>query len=299
LQAKAATSEENFKNPPSPSARNGKFWLRLIGSMLALVGFWACLWRLTHVLTPENPGFVVLPALQEGQILPDGPELDQLLPTIVVDAGHGGDDPGTQGNGMIEREGVLPIAKALAKELRARKHEVLMTRDGNTTLSLEQRSRIGNGPKRICFVSIHLNHSDSPRSAGIETYYGWPKRLEVMKELRTAHKVSAAQDFMDQRSRLLAEAVHRAVLATTQAPDREVRNNPKLLLLNSIRVPTILVECGFVSNKAETEKLREPAYQEQLAKGIANGIETYLEAAAADPNYGIEITTSKPGSAKK
>ncbi len=228
------------------------------------------------------------PALQEGQVPQDLAHAPEILKTIVIDPGHGGEDPGTQGNGLLEREGTLPIALALAEELRSRKFTVVMTRETDVTLSKEARSRIGNEPGRLCFVSVHLNHADSPRTAGVETYYAWPKRPQILQELMAAHPLPDGQVLEDQRGRLLAEAVHQAALATTQANDREVKNNPNLLVLNSVRVPSILIECGFVSNKAETDKLRTPSYQQDLARGIANGIEAYLTAASADADYGLQ-----------
>ena len=200
---------------------------------------------------------------------------------------------------MFERQGTLPIAQALAAELRARHYTVVMTREKDSTLSLEARSKIGNEPGRLCFLSIHLNHADSSTVNGIETYYGWPKRMELMKELHTAYEVGKDQGIQDQRSQWLAEAVHAGVLAATQAADREVKNSPGLLLLNSIRCPTVLIECGFLSNKAETEKLRSPDYQAKLARGIADGVEKYLNAAAGDKMYGIQIQEKETGSAKK
>ena len=200
---------------------------------------------------------------------------------------------------MFERQGTLPIAQALAAELRARHYTVVMTREKDSTLSLEARSKIGNEPGRLCFLSIHLNHADSSTVNGIETYYGWPKRMEVMKELHKAYEVGRDQGIQDQRSQWLAEAVHAGVLAATQAADREVKNSPGLLLLNSIRCPTVLIECGFLSNKAETEKLRSPDYQAKLARGIADGVEKYLNAAAGDKMYGIQIQEKETGSAKK
>jgi N-acetylmuramoyl-L-alanine amidase len=293
LQVKVETSLQNFKNPPDSPKESGWLGVRFVISLIFLAFFWSCLWLLMHAFTPENPGFQVLPALNEGQVPPDLANAPPELKTIVIDPGHGGEDPGTQGNGMFEREGTLPIAQALAKELRERKYTVVMTRETDTTLSLDDRSKKGNEPATLCFVSIHLNHSDSARTTGIETYYAWPKRLEILKDLAITHPAPTGSKVEDQRGRLLAESIQRATLATTQATDREVRNNPGLRVLNSVRAPSVLVECGFVSNKAETEKLRSADYQATLAKGIANGIESYLQAASADPNYGIVVTTKR------
>ncbi len=267
--------------------------VRFVFSLLFLAFFWFCLWRLMHAFTPENPGFQVLAALNEGQVPPDLANAPAELKTIVIDPGHGGEDPGTQGNGMFEREGTLPIALALAKELRERKYTVVMTRETDTTLSLDDRSKIGNEPGRLCFVSIHLNHSDSSRTTGIETFYAWPKRLEILKDFAASYPAPAGGKVEDHRGRLLAESIQRATVAATQAVDREVQNKTGLRVLNSVRVPSVLVECGFVSNKGETEKLRSAEYQATLAKGIANGIESYLQAASADPNYGIVISTKR------
>lgn len=267
--------------------------------LIFLGGFWFCLWLLMHRQTPENPGFATLPPLNEGQrpvtVIPEAPPPK----SIVIDPGHGGEDPGTQGNGMFERQGTLPIGLALAKELRNRRYNVVLTRDTDSTLSLESRAKIANEPGRVCFVSIHLNYSDTPKSNGIETYYGWPKRWDVLKDLRQSRKLEPDQDILDHRSKLLAEAIHRSALASTRATDREVRNNPALLVLNSIRVPSVLVECGFVSNKSEAEKIQTAEYQENLARGIADGIEQYLNAASSNADYGIEIVNTKATGGKK
>ena len=252
-----------------------------------------------HQLTPQHPAYTNHPPLNESQHPESVKPADPPPKSIVIDPGHGGDDPGTQGNGMFERQGTLPIALALAKELRNRRYNVVMTRDSDSSLSLESRAKIANEPGRVCFVSIHLNYSDTPKSNGIETYYGWPKRWDVLKDLRQSRKLGPAQDILDHRSKLLADAIHRTALASTHATDREVRNNPALLVLNSIRVPSVLVECGFVSNKSEAEKIQTAEYQEKLARGIADGIEQYLNAAASDANYGIEIVNAKAAGGKK
>ena len=264
-----------------------------------LGGFWLCLYQWTHHLTPEHLGYTGLSVLNEDQRPESAKTEDPPPKSIVIDPGHGGDDPGTQGNGMFERQGTLPIALALAKELRNRHYNVVMTRDSDTSLSLESRAKIANTPGQVCFISIHLNYSDTPKSNGIETYYGWPKRWDVLKELRQSRKLEPDQEILDHRSKLLAEAVHRSALASTRATDREVRNNPALVVLNSIRVPSVLVECGFVSNKSEAEKIQTTEYQEKLARGISDGIEQYLNAASSDANYGIEIVNIKAASGKK
>jgi N-acetylmuramoyl-L-alanine amidase len=286
---KVRTSLKVFKNSANSPERPDWLATRFVVFLVIFTIFWIFLWRLTHVLTPENPGYQVMAALNEGQVPPDLAHAPDALKTIVIDPGHGGDDPGTKGNGIYEREGTLPIALALAKELRARKFIVVLTRDTDVTLSREARCRMGNEPGRLCFVSIHLNHSDSARTTGIETYFAWPKRLEILKELTAAHPAPDGSTIEDQRGKLLADAIQRSVLDTTQAVDREVKNNPELQVLNSIRVPSVLIECGFVSNKTETEKLTSVDYQNALAKGIANGIETYLTAASQTPDYGIVI----------
>jgi N-acetylmuramoyl-L-alanine amidase len=267
--------------------------IRFVLSLIFLNIFWFCLWQMIHAFTPENPGFQVLPALNEGLVPPNLAPATGSPKTIVIDAGHGGDDPGTQGNGLLERDGTLPIAQALARELREHQYNVVMTRDGDATLPLEARSRIGNEPGRLCFVSIHLNHSDSARTTGIETYYGWPKRMEILKSFALEHPAPEESQVDDQRSRLLAEAIHRATLETTQATDREVRNNPSLHVLNAVGVPSVLIECGFVSNKGETDKLRSADYHRALAKGIAKGIEAFLQDVSSDPNYGIVIQAKR------
>lgn len=240
-------------------------------------------------MTPELPGYQVLPPLSPSQPLPQVPSSEKF---IVVDAGHGGEDPGTQGNGLIEKNGTLPIAKSLAKELEIKGYKVLMTRSDDSTVSRESRAVLTNSAQRHCFISIHLNHSDSAKSTGIETYYGWPKRFEIVQALRQELKLGKEELLVDDRGRLLAELVQKNVLESSKANDREVRNNPKLLVLNSIAAPSILVECGFVSSKSEKANLTDPDYQQKLGKGIADGIEEFLKLVEANPSYGINISSS-------
>ncbi|MBP7949838.1 MAG: N-acetylmuramoyl-L-alanine amidase [Verrucomicrobiales bacterium] len=205
---------------------------------------------------------------------------------IVVDPGHGGEDGGTQGHDILEKNGTLEISLTLARELRKRGHVVVMTREIDETVSLSARRDLANAARRHCFVSIHLNHGDA-RASGIETFYGWPKRPELVAALRTQYAVGTDAPFADERGRLLAEAVQKGALAATGAQERDIRNERQILVLNSVHCPSVLVECGFVSNKSEAARLKTEAYRQKLASGIADGIEQFLKESASDPRYGI------------
>ncbi len=251
---------------------------------MLLTGFVWCLSRLILLYTPELPGFEIKSALP-------APETSATeAAVIIVDAGHGGDDGGTQGNGILEKDGTLEIAKALTKELRRRGLPVLMTREVDVTLALEQRAALANEKPRLCFVSVHLNQSGSAKAEGIETYYAWPKKLDVVRTLRTEWKVSNSMELADERGLRLAALVQKAAVKATGATERELRNNGQLIVLNSTLCPAILIECGFVSNKSEAEKLKSDDYQQKLAEGISDGIAEFLAASKADPKFGIHQT---------
>jgi N-acetylmuramoyl-L-alanine amidase len=213
---------------------------------------------------------------------------------IVLDPGHGGRDPGaTSRSGQREKDVVLRLALALRPRLVAHGFEVVLTRDADRTLELEERTALAEGVRGDLFVSLHANAAPSRRLHGIETYY-----LDKSHERHTvrvaAHEngISAAEldslqrtvagfriSEVSERSEQLARSVHGSMLHGMQerfddVTDLGIKKGPFFVLYLS-NVPSILVEIGFLTHPKEERRLKEPAYLNALADEIADGIVAY------------------------
>jgi len=174
--------------------------------------------------------------------------------TVAVDAGHGGSDPGASGNGLVEKEVTLAVSKKLQKQLENRGAKVIMTRKDDTYIALGERARIANSVKTDIFVSVHLNSFSSASANGTETFYhanskeGKKLAAEIQKELVKALKMS----------------------------DRGVKVPPGggFAVLNQTKMPAVLAELGFLTNKDDAKILKTK--QNEAAKAISDGIGNYL-----------------------
>lgn len=171
---------------------------------------------------------------------------------IVLDAGHGGSDPGAQRSGVSEKDLTLQITNQLRKRLTQMGARVVMTRCDDTFVSLEDRVRITNETKPDLFVSIHINALESTSSIyGIETYY------------------------QTEQSRALAGAIHQQLVQGLGVPDRSVRK-ARFYVINHTPVPAILAEVGFISNQQERDNLGSSDYQAKIADSVSAGITQFL-----------------------
>jgi N-acetylmuramoyl-L-alanine amidase len=236
------------------------------------------------------------PAIGPGPVT-EPPRLpaDLRIPqTIVLDPGHGGTDPGAIGvGGLREKDVTLRLALALAPKLRARGFSVVMTRNGDRTLSLEERTAIAEGSGGDVFVSLHANAAPRRALHGIETYY--PDANHERHSLRVAARengVSRSQLNALQRtlaklrvgevspqSRRLAEHVQQELVTGLPreyrpVPDLGVKKGPFYVLFLS-SMPSVLVESGFVTHAAEAKRLRDDRYVAALAEQIAQGLSAY------------------------
>lgn len=213
---------------------------------------------------------------------------------IVVDAGHGGKDPGTHAGSLREKDIVLDIARKVRDELTAAGFEVIMTRDRDVFVPLEKRAFIANDSGADLFLSIHANAARSRRAQGLETFYlnlaDSPEAEEVAARENATAKVRMAdmpkliEQIMNNNrideSRELAgamqQAMSRRVLGKVDHPlNRGVKTAGFHVLLGA-KMPAILVEVGFVSNRTEAKLLRTDSHRKKLATAIAEGVEFYL-----------------------
>jgi N-acetylmuramoyl-L-alanine amidase len=213
---------------------------------------------------------------------------------IVVDAGHGGHDPGAIGPRRVREKNVtLAIARRLAKKLRADGFEVVLTRRGDRYLALEERTAIANTARGDLFVSIHANAHPRRNRAGIET---WVLNLA---DGRYASRLAARENGLDldgegEATRILtdldakasagasgrlARLVQREVTAGVRARIGEVRDlgvkSALFYVLLGARMPAVLVETGFISNREEERRLASARYQNEVAGGIARAVSSF------------------------
>ncbi len=171
---------------------------------------------------------------------------------IVLDAGHGGSDPGAQRSGVSEKDLTLQITNQLKKRLTQMGARVVMTRTDDTFVSLEDRVKITNEKQPDLFVSIHINALESTSNIyGIETYY------------------------QTEQSRALANAIHQQLVQGLGVPDRSVRK-ARFYVINHTPVPAILAEVGFISNPQERDNLGSADYQAKIADSVSAGITQFL-----------------------
>lgn len=217
---------------------------------------------------------------------------------IVIDPGHGGKDYGAPGylKGVHEKMVVLQIARRLKKMVSEQlKCEVILTREHDNYLSLEERTAIANTQNADLFVSIHTNASPDRRAYGVETYIlnlatdDEAIRVAAMENATSAKNISdldsILQDLMQNakvnESTRLAGYVQQAVDHRLRAKYHQIRNKgikqaPFYVLLGA-DMPSILVETSFISNPRECKRLVSARYQRQICQGIIDGIKRYMK----------------------
>jgi len=186
---------------------------------------------------------------------------------VVIDAGHGGDDPGKVGiNGVKEKDINLQIAELVKRYLEANDVEVVMTRESDAGLNdadasnkkvqdMKRRIELIDESKPVVTVSIHQNSYPEEYVHGAQVFY----------------YTGSAQ------GQKLAECIQAQLTAKADPENkRQIKANDSYYLLKKTDVPIVIVECGFLSNSAEAEKLCTPEYQERVAWAIHMGILRYL-----------------------
>lgn len=216
---------------------------------------------------------------------------------IVVDAGHGGKDPGALGPGSLQEKDVtLAIAKKLAAQLRADLDcEVLLTREKDVYLELRERTAYANEVNADLFLSIHANASPNKKTSGTETFFlNFSKNDQAVEVAARENGMSLKEvsnleiilfDLManakiNESSRLAAEIQKSLVgkLGKTYGDVRDlgVKQGPFHVLLGAT-MPSVLIEVGFISNKNEARRLNNRDYQTHAATGIVQGVKSYLK----------------------
>jgi N-acetylmuramoyl-L-alanine amidase len=231
---------------------------------------------------------------------------DRARPMVAIDAGHGGFDPGTESAaGIAEKTVALAIARRLAAALEARGVGAELTRNDDNFLSLAERTALANHAHADLFVSIHLNSSTDRNTSGIETYYlnNTTDRATIrLAQIENGSDYGALgqsnlnyiltnlrQDYKAHESSSLARMIEAEAVASI-AITMGIRVNPMgakmgpFFVLVGAEMPSVLIECGFLSNPREAQFLIQPRYQQALADGIALAIMHYFNVDAAVGN---------------
>jgi N-acetylmuramoyl-L-alanine amidase len=216
---------------------------------------------------------------------------------IVIDAGHGGHDPGTIGRGGLqEKDLVLDVALRLERLVRKELGtDVILTRSGDIFIPLEERTAIANQRGADLFLSIHANSSRNPQARGIETYFlNFAKNAHAeqvaarenaispatLKDLQNLVRAITLNSKIDE-SRDFAAAVQESMVKGVRdehpVPDRGVHTAPFYVLIGA-NMPAVLAEIAFVSNPEDERRLKTPEYREVLARSLLRGVRSYLEA---------------------
>nr|WP_240192018.1 N-acetylmuramoyl-L-alanine amidase [Desulforhopalus vacuolatus] len=222
---------------------------------------------------------------------------------IIIDPGHGGKDPGAMAFGLQEKDIVLQLAKKLApileKELNC---EVILTRSDDIFIPLEERTAVANTNGHTdadLFISLHVNAHESASITGIETYYlnltrdPEAMRVAAKENATTTHQMNDLQELLSNimknskilESKRLAETVQRAVIEGEKKrgvtiKDLGVKQAPFVVLIGA-KMPAILIEAGFISNRKDSKNMTNPAWLESLAQEIASGIKSYTQSIKA------------------
>jgi N-acetylmuramoyl-L-alanine amidase len=230
----------------------------------------------------------------------------QRFDTVVVDAGHGGDDHGARGpQGLLEKDLVLDLARRLSARLAAEGLFVRMTRDADRFVSLDERTRIANQAGADLFVSIHANASSLRNVQGIETFFASPEATDdsaralaqqenlafgaaalraaeddplraILGDLLATEHLADAQEFARMAQRRLATAEASRSRGVKQAP---------FVVLMGVHAPAVLVEVGFLTNAREEARLSSEAERERVVGGLAEAVAAFR--ARQDARLGV------------
>jgi N-acetylmuramoyl-L-alanine amidase len=170
--------------------------------------------------------------------------------TVIIDPGHGGHDKGGQWGRVYEKHLALDTSIRLESHLKKMGYNTVLTRRSDYFISLPGRMTVANKYKNAIYVSIHYNYTWKQHVSGIETFYN------------------------SKQSYKLAQNVHRGVMSRVKVVDRKVKY-ARYYVIRRCKIPSILVEGGFVSNSNERSRMKTAWFRDAVARGIADGIQKF------------------------
>lgn len=231
----------------------------------------------------DTDAWLVTALLQPAHFL-----IGQGYTTVVLDPGHGGEFGGAAGpGGIAEKKLTLDVARRVREKLRETGLMVYLTRDRDKALArdrnldLLERCRRAAYVNADLFVSIHFNSSGDRSVTGLETYVapatGYPATAQLEWQ-RPRIVTRMVTNRFDAASTILAQCIQKGILHFADGEDRGVKR-AHFMVLQCAPCPAALVECGFISNRREGDRVMSETYRDAIAEGIATGIRTYVSRA--------------------
>lgn len=241
-------------------------------TILAVLGFLLMIASFVWMQRTPRPE----PAARSGTAQPRA--TSKPFAVVILDPGHGGQDSGAMCGGVLEKDLTLDVARRVDRLLEAEGIATLMTRLGDTYVSLADRAAFANRVRNCIFISIHFNEDNQPVSTGVETYYA-------------AHQITAGSflaswlpflwralsESPNSESQKLAGSIQEALVVRTRAADRGTKP-AQFFVITNVTSPSALVEGGFLTNTEDISKLASDDYREQIAAAVADGILRYRDA---------------------
>ena len=293
---------------PLPLRRSGKIPKAAAGGLMGALGLLFTFYFAVNLSTEgvaSRPRTEPLPLKVRGSdalksLAAPSPMDPAALPLTVrkvtIDPGHGGFSAGTRASvGLIEKELTLDLALRLRELLEEESFEVVMTREADVAVSLEERAYFGNVIGADIFVSIHVNWFKDRRVRGVETYYLGPTEDPFITQLAAVENresdLALADfrqlldeiyfDFRNDYSKQLAGAVQKALYRSLRKINHGIRNRgvkkAPFVVLAKTKIPAILVEVSCLSNKKEAELLTQSDYRQRIAEALFSGIQAYAD----------------------
>jgi N-acetylmuramoyl-L-alanine amidase len=256
----------------------------------------------------DKPHRIVIDAYRETALVESRPAESAAHATrrIIIDPGHGGDDPGAKGSaGLVEKEITFDLARRLAKRINALPgYEAILTRDADYFVTLGDRQRFARRKGGDLFVSIHANAARSRKANGFEVYFLSLSGATDKMAMELADKENAADliggvpkgaeeevisilfDYLQEegmkRSEALAEEIWNGFRDIREMELRNVKQ-AGFAVLKSLEIPAVLVEVGFITNKRDAALLKKDAFRDGIVERLAGGVERYFRRADAEP----------------
>lgn len=322
LQQAVAENVAIIRGTPPRGVRsaNGlaRVWLRRSALVLVPLAFAGSSYMMSHG-GAETPASAPVAAVQAATLaIARGPEPAQdevrvapaervaatafplAVRRVVIDAGHGGSDPGATAADLFEKEITLDIGRRLRALLEQNGFDVVVTRDRDDTVALRDRARVANDSRGDIFISIHVNAIlEHTESRGVETYYLGATSDPALAALAAAENRVSGYSLADMRRLLdgvyadarrdesheLARTIQKHLFTALRATDPGLEDwgvkRAPFLVLVATDMPAALAEVGCISNEKEAALLRQPEYRQQIASALLAGIRAY--AGAPDP----------------
>ena len=319
LQQAVAENLETIRGLPPRGARPGKLRMRLLLRRAPLVLVPVLLAGSTYMMTTTPaparadaaPAAMIAPRAERPAPHPNvlqaeeaSPQTERVTATafplavkrVVLDAGHGGTDPGATARELFEKEITLDIGRRLQVLLEKDGFEVVSTRTADRTIALKERARVANESRSDIFLSIHVNALIKHTEArGIETYYLGATSDQRLTQLAAVENTVSGYSIADMRALLdgvyadarrdeslaLAHAVQKNLFSTLRKSDPGLENwgvkRAPFLVLVATDMTAVLAEVGCISNEKEAAMLRRPEYRQKIADALFLGIRGYAK----------------------